>query len=202
MFQIRMVIFDMDGLMFDTERIAVDAWHSAGAQLGYEITPSMVMETIGLDRKNTEAVLVGRLGPSFPYWEARRLRTEYANEIIRKQGVPVKEGLYDLLDCLDRKQIKKAVATSTERTRAQRLMDLAGVGDRFDVVICGDEVARGKPFPDIFLAATRRLNMDPGECCSVGGFRERPSRRAARRNAARFDSRPGQAIRRGEIVSI
>jgi len=78
--------------------------------------------------------------------------------------VPVKDGLLALLDFLDGAGIPKAVATSTERTRALRLLELAGVLNRFDAVVCGDEVARGKPCPDIFLTAAARLGCDPSTC--------------------------------------
>lgn len=157
MLPVRLVIFDMDGLMFDTERIAVDAWRRAGERLGVKIPPELIIETIGLNEKDTEAALLRRLGAAFPYGEARRLRIQYAEEAVARNGVPVKEGLAELLDDLDGAGIPKAFATSTERPRALRLLELAGVRSRFDAVVCGDEAARGKPCPDIFLAAAAKL---------------------------------------------
>ena len=164
MFPVRLVIFDMDGLMFDTERIAVDAWRHAGRLLGVEISPDLVIETIGLNRKDTEATLLRRLGAGFSIEEARRLRVQYAEESVSRNGVPVKEGLSALLDSLDRAGVMKAVATSTERTRASRLLTLAGMLSRFDAVVCGDEVEHGKPYPDIFLAAAAKLGVSPTDC--------------------------------------
>lgn len=164
MLPVRLVIFDMDGLMFDTERIAVDAWRSAGEQLGFPIPPGLVIETIGLNRRDTEATLLRRLGEGFPYDEARRLRICYAEEIVARNGVPLMEGLFELLDMLDGAGVPKAVATSTERARALRLLDLAGIRSRFDAIVCGDEVERGKPSPDIFLAAAAKLQIDPSGC--------------------------------------
>ena len=160
----RLVIFDMDGLMFDTERIAVDAWRHAGERLGLTIPAELIIETIGLNRKDTEAVLLRRLGDGFQYEEANRLRLQYAEEAVARDGVPVTEGLEELLDALDSAGIRKAVATSTERARALNLLALAGVLNRFDAVVCGDEVARGKPFPDIFLAAATKLGCNPSDC--------------------------------------
>lgn len=166
MFPVRLVIFDMDGLMFDTERIAVDAWRSAGEQLGFPIPPELVIETIGLNQRDTEATLLRRLGKGFPYEEARRLCIRYTEEIIARNGVPVKEGLFELMEALGSAGVPKAVATSTERARALRLLELAGVRSRFDAIVCGDEVERGKPSPDIFLAAAAKLQIDPA-CCVV-----------------------------------
>jgi HAD superfamily hydrolase (TIGR01509 family) len=164
MFPVRLVIFDMDGLMFDTERLAVDAWRSAGEQFGFEIPPGLVIETVGLNRKDSKAVLLRRLGEGFPYDEVRGLRIRYAEEAMALSGVPVKEGLFELLDALDEAGIVKAVGTSTERTRALKLLELAGVRNRFDAIVCGDDVERGKPCPDIFLAAAAKLGCDPAGC--------------------------------------
>jgi HAD superfamily hydrolase (TIGR01509 family) len=100
----------------------------------------------------------------FPIGEARRLRIQHTEETVARNGVPIKEGLGELLDLLDRSGVMKAVATSTERTRALSLLTLAGVLNRFDAVVCGDEVERGKPHPDIFLAAAAKLGRSPIDC--------------------------------------
>jgi HAD superfamily hydrolase (TIGR01509 family) len=164
MFPVRLVIFDMDGLMFDTERIAVEAWRRAGRQFGVEISPELFIETVGLNRQDAQAVLLSHLGDAFPYREARQLRNQYVEEAIEQGGVPVKEGLYALMDVLEGAGLLKAVATSTERVRALKLLKLANVQDRFDAIVCGDEVAKGKPCPDIFQTAARLLGCEAAQC--------------------------------------
>lgn len=164
MLTVSLVIFDMDGLMFDTERIAVMAWCAAGERFGVEISPELVLKTVGLDRRRTEGVYRAHLGGAFPYQEARAFRIEYANRFIEAQGLPVKAGLYALLDFLNETGIATAVATSSERARTEKFLSLAGIRGRFDRIVCGDEVERGKPDPDIFLAAARGLSVDPAEC--------------------------------------
>lgn len=164
MLGISLVIFDMDGLMFDTERISVSAWQKAGERFGFDISPNIVLETLGLDLRKTEGVYRRHLGDSFPFSEAREFRIEYANRRVEESGVPVKEGLYELLEYLSAAGIPKAVATSTERARAEKYLTLAGVRDRFEAIVCGEDVEKGKPEPDIFLAAAQRLGIDPADC--------------------------------------
>jgi HAD superfamily hydrolase (TIGR01509 family) len=158
------VIFDMDGLMFDTERSHVEAWMRAGAECGCPIPESVVVETVGLDAPGARLHFERVLGPSFDYDRVRPLRLRYAAEAIERGGVPVKQGLRELLEMLASRRVPMAVATSTERARAERLLSKAQLSHRFAVVVCGDEVRRGKPAPDIFLLAAERLEASPPRC--------------------------------------
>lgn len=162
--EISLVIFDMDGLMFDTERLAIDAWKEAGKSVDIDISESIVIETIGLNIRSAEKVFKKHLGRSFPFSKVRELRIEYAKEFIEKNGIPTKTGLYELLEFLDETSLLKAVATSTERERTENLLSIAKVMDKFDIVICGDEISKSKPEPDIFLEVARQLGCNPKEC--------------------------------------
>ncbi|MCX7746263.1 MAG: HAD family phosphatase [Clostridia bacterium] len=159
-----LVIFDMDGLMFDTERLAITFWKMAARDFGFHIEESMVIEAIGMDARDTEKVFQKYLGTSFPYREIRERRLQYTDDHIEKKGIPVKKGLYSLIQFLELQSVKKAVATSTFKERALKLLSLANIKDSFDLILCGDEVSKGKPEPDIFLTAARRLNRSPEEC--------------------------------------
>lgn len=161
--KVSLVIFDMDGLMFDTERIAISAWQKAGRDFGIHITSSIVIETLGLDINGTEKIFKKYFGNNFPFNDIRRLRVTYSQKIIEDNGIPVKNGLYDLIKFLEQKDIMKAVATSTERTRAERCLELAGLKNNFDIIVCGDEVSKGKPNPDIFLEVAIRLDCKTDE---------------------------------------
>ncbi len=158
------VILDMDGLMFDTERIAIDAWMRAGADCGCPIPRSLIVETVGLDARSARSYLERALGRSFDYGRVRPLRLRYGAEVIEQQGVPVKPGLPELLEVLASRGVPRAVATSTERARAETLLSKANLAAPFDVAVCGDEVERGKPAPDIFLVAAERLRASPPQC--------------------------------------
>lgn len=162
--RISLVIFDMDGLMFDTESLAVQTWIKAGNTYGIDISESIVIESVGRDIFGAEKVFKKHLGYDFPYYEIRSLRLKYAHDHIDENGIPVKKGLYELLEFLEDKPVLKAVATSTERERTEHLLLSASVKDKFDVIVCGDDVSNGKPEPDIFLAAARKLKCKREEC--------------------------------------
>ena len=149
--------------MFDTESLAIYTWVKAGKSYDINISESIVVESIGLDIHGAEKVFKKYLGEDFPYHEIRSLRLEYARDYIDENGIPVKKGLHELLEFLDQKPVLKAVATSTERERTEHLLLSAGVKDKFNEIICGDDVSNGKPEPDIFLAAARKLNCKSEE---------------------------------------
>jgi HAD superfamily hydrolase (TIGR01509 family) len=162
--KLSLVIFDMDGLMFDTEILTIKTWIKAGNSFGIDIKSEIVIESIGLDIIGAEKVFKKHLGKDFPYYDVRELRLEYTKSYLAKNRVSVKKGLKELMKFLDKKEVLKAVATSTERERTEQLLLSAGVKDKFDVIICGDEVLNGKPEPDIFLAAAEKLKCEPKEC--------------------------------------
>ena len=158
------VIFDMDGLMFDTERIALQTWRKAGAEYGYDIPKSLVIESIGRNTRDTQSLFENALGRGFNFPHVRKLRIHYAEEHIKQYGVPLKKGLCKVLDVLATASVPTAVATSTERVRAESLLTRAKVIEKFNAVICGDDVHSGKPAPDIFLLAAERLRVIPEQC--------------------------------------
>ena len=165
------VIFDMDGLMLDTERPIIPIWIKAGKTFGYDIARQTVIRTIGIDGNGTRAIITADFGPDFPYDkihdEARRLN----NEEFEK-GIAHRPGLDVLLDHLSFLKIPMAVATSTRHISARKKLSIAGIEDRFDVIVGGDEISRGKPAPDIFLMAAEKLGKDPSECI---GFEDSPA---------------------------
>lgn len=159
-----LVIFDMDGLMFDTEKLSLRAWEKAGKELGYNIDENIIAGARGLNSQDTVPYFQKYFGKSFPYSAVREIHSAYFEEYIQKNGIPVKKGLYELIDFLETQSIPKAVATSTARKKAERCLELGRVKDRFDLIVCGDEVLRGKPEPDIFLKAADKLKYPPENC--------------------------------------
>jgi len=162
--KIELIIFDMDGLMFDTEKISFISLRYAAARYGYQINDEIFRKTIGTNLIRTKDIYLNHFGSSFPIEEIISERVRISEDIIRLKGVQVKKGLYDLLDYLSQSNIKKAVATSTSRNRALNLLKLASIYSNFDYVLCGDEIEKSKPDPEIFLKVSDKLGCSPKKC--------------------------------------
>jgi len=166
------VIFDMDGLMFDTERMSIPLWAEAGIIFGYNITEEIILRTVGISNKETRELLIDEFGADFPYDSVYEKFRLLIKKEIERNGVPKKHGLIELLDCLAAAGIPLAVATSTRKATALEMLRKADILDRFSTVVCGDEVTNSKPAPDIFLLAAERLMVLPSTCA---GFEDSPA---------------------------
>ncbi len=160
---VKLAIFDMDGLMIDTERLFIEAYEKAAAEMGLKVNKQCFLNTIGCNYKDTIIIMKKELGEEFPLDAFFAAGDRVLEEMIAKDGIPKKEGLAELLDYLDSKGIKKVVATSTSRDRAIERLKAAAILDRFDDITCGDEIERGKPEPDIFLKACEKMGISPRE---------------------------------------
>jgi len=150
--------------MIDTERMAQRAWQRAGAEFGFTLPDALYLQAVGRTAKSTETLFRAGLGADFPFEAVYARKQHYLYTAIEQDGIPTKPGLLALLDLVDRQKIAKAVATSTARVLAIKKLTAANLLHHFDTMVCGDEVAHGKPAPDIFLAAAAKLNVAPGHC--------------------------------------
>ncbi|MDH7489994.1 MAG: HAD family phosphatase [Anaerolineae bacterium] len=174
----RAVIFDMDGLMLDSERMARDAWRRALADWGLALPDDVYFQLIGREAADTKAILARAYGPALPVEEAYARKQRYLEEGMLHGGIPTKPGLHALLDLLDARGIRKAVASSTHRPLVVQKLELTHLLERFEVVVCGDEVRNGKPAPDVFLLAAERLGVPARDCIVLED--SEPGIRAAR----------------------
>lgn len=154
----------MDGLLLDTERLAVDGWVEAAGALGFDMPYKLALATVGLDRTQSRELLLHRLGRDFPYDDVRDLRNSINARKIETEGIAVKIGGRELLGLLRARSIPCAVATSTQRSRAEDLLARSNVLPELSVVVCGDEIEKGKPAPDIYLRTASHLGVEPGRC--------------------------------------
>lgn len=162
--KITTVIFDKDGTVVDTEPLHLKMWVSALKERGYPATDEILKECIGLNYPSMDTLLKGYFGESFDIWE----HYEYVNLLVKEyeleNGIPVKKGFIELSDYLISRGIRSVVATSSMHEEAQFCLNQAGIGDRFDFIVGGDEIENGKPAPDIFLKAAAKAGASPEEC--------------------------------------
>jgi HAD superfamily hydrolase (TIGR01509 family) len=156
------VLFDLDGLMLDSEPVYRAAWQEAARDLGYGISDELYLGLLGRTNEDGEAILVETFGAGFPVVRFRERWARLWRDRIRRNGVTTKPGLTELLGFLDARGIPKVVATSSAREDA--LLGLGALAGRFDAIVSGEEVRAGKPFPDIFLEAAARVRVPPTRC--------------------------------------
>jgi len=161
------VVFDMDGLLLDSERIAYDIGRQVSLDLGIPWTHEVAMQLIGRNSREHEALLKGAFGPDYPLDVHQAEFGRRYEAVIEAGTIPLKPGVHELFDALDTLRLPRAVATSTRRSRALPKLDAVGLLARVDLVVAGDEVSRGKPAPDIFLAAAERLGEPAAQCLAL-----------------------------------
>ena len=161
--QWKAVIFDMDGLMFDTERVIQKSWQTVGEQMGYQNFGEHIYHTLGMNRKRRRQYFLETMGEDFPYDTFLEAYRKVCEKDLKENGIPVKPGLFELLEFLKKKQIPIGVATSSSREYACRKLKEGGVSAYLDAVVCGDMVARSKPDPQIYETSCRMLGVSPAE---------------------------------------
>lgn len=164
---IEAVIFDMDGVMFDTEKLSEEAWIAAGEKAGFNITDEHISKIRGLNADKSKELFDNIFGSKFDFYSVRQTCVDYVNAYIDKNGVPIKEGLIELLEYLSHNDIKIVLATATENKTAVYLLSAAGVLQYFDKLICGDMVTKGKPDPEIYLKAVESIDSCAENCIAI-----------------------------------
>ncbi len=161
------VIFDMDGLMFDTERVFMMAWDYAGEKMGIGKAGYMVIKTLGMNAQLTMQVWEEEFGTGYNREELRKYSKEFLEKFYSENKVPVKKGLYVLLQYLKEKNYKLAVASSSPKWEVEKHLRDAGVYDYFHAIVCGDMISKSKPEPDIYLKACELLGEDAQDCIAI-----------------------------------
>ncbi|NEQ45758.1 MAG: HAD family phosphatase [Leptolyngbya sp. SIOISBB] len=158
------LIFDMDGLMLDSEPLYQQAWQAAAQELGFTLEDDLYLSLVGRSSAEADRIFVQTYGDQFPVQEFNHRWDEHWRSLIQGQGVKLQPGLLTLLDWVEQQGIPKAVGTSSNTTEAELCLQLAGIRDRFPTLVTVDQVNAGKPAPDIFLAAASQLGMPPSQC--------------------------------------
>ena len=163
----RGVVFDMDGLMFDTERLFVQAWDYAGERAGLGKNGYMVMKTLGSNREAGRAIWRREFGERYRQEEVERYTQEFFNRYYQENPLPVKKGLRELLAYLKDRDFRTAVASSSPYEKIMEHLKETELTGFFDRIVGGDCVSRSKPEPDIYLKACSLLGLPPQECYAL-----------------------------------
>jgi HAD superfamily hydrolase (TIGR01509 family) len=161
------IIFDMDGVLIDSERQSNEGWLWAAGQLGVDMPMWLIDSFKGAPAELCCKFFDDYYKGAIDYWEAKELRTQHVYKIRETEGIPVKKGVKDIFEYIRNNGLKCAVATSTRRESAEKTLHKIGVWDYLDAVVYGDEVEHGKPEPDIFLRAAKAIGISPSEAVVV-----------------------------------
>ena len=161
------VIFDWDGVVIDSSAQHERSWELLAEEIQKPLPADHFKE--GFGKKNQE-IIPGLLRWSEDPEEIRKLgerKEELYRELVREQGVVVLPGARELLEALKNASIPRSVGSSTPRSNLDSIFAATGLDRLFDAVVCGDDVANGKPAPDVFLLAAKRLGLDPADCLVI-----------------------------------
>lgn len=161
------VIFDMDGVLIDTEKHYNAAWCQAATEAGFPFTREHALLLRSCEAKEGEMLMQGIFGPSFDYYAIRERRRELVRERLAQYGLEKKPGVEETLRFLRAKGIKTAVATATALDITKSHLTTIGVCDLFDSIVSAKNVAHGKPEPDVYLYACEQIGERPQDCMAV-----------------------------------
>lgn len=161
------VVFDMDGVLFDTERLCMDSWVAVAAERGIPDMEKVFPLCIGRNMTDSEQIIRDRYGEDFPYEHFRREASQWFWREIEEHGQPMKPGVEELLSYLRENGWRIGLASSTNRASVLKHLEKAGIREFFSEVIGGDQILHSKPEPDIYLLACSRLGVEPKETYAI-----------------------------------
>lgn len=161
---IKAVLFDMDGVILDTERIHIEGWKTVCGNAGISVDEDFLVKLRGANQEYQKKVFQEAFGEAVPFDMLRRQRRDYSMARFEADGVAAKPGYSELTAWLREQEIPYALCTSTEMETAARLLSLAGLPCDFAATVTGMEPAHSKPAPDVFLLAAEKLGVRPEDC--------------------------------------
>ena len=165
--RIQGVLFDMDGVILDSEKLYSQFWQEALQALGYPMTREQAIQMRSLNRDAGAAKLQSFFGPEVDYAAARNKRIELMDLFVRTHGIEPLPGVYDLLDVLDTLGIPAAITTSSPPERVREYLEPLSLFHRFQAICTVYQVAKGKPEPDIYLFGAESLGLRPEACIAI-----------------------------------
>lgn len=161
------VVFDMDGVLFDTEAVCMKGWMAVAKANNLPGMEEVFPQCIGLNANDSRQIVMKAYGEDFDYPGFRQQTSDHFRAYIKKNGLPVKPGVEELLSWLTEEEYAVGLASSTKRESVLGLLEQAGLRSRFAAVISGDMVEHSKPRPDIYLMACRELGIAPEQAYAI-----------------------------------
>ncbi len=157
--RIELCIFDMDGLLIDSEKVWRDIAIECSERYGYAVPDKLILDTMGLNDIETERRFLVSLGDDFPFREFVSRSLQFKKEYLNAHPLEKKKGLDELFAYLDQNGIRKAVATSTRKTTAEAYLKSVGLENSFDHITYGDDLKESKPRPEIYLKTAAAFDI-------------------------------------------
>ncbi len=154
-----LVIFDMDGLLIDTEAIFKKAWISVGNKYDYKYGEELFLKVVGLTGNDVEEIVKKTFNDVEFSKNYINEASQLANNIMLEEGIKLKEGALELLNYLEEKQILLAIATTTKKQKALKNLEEVNIINKFQYILCGDQVKKRKPDPEIYLTVINKFNV-------------------------------------------
>ena len=164
--KIKAIIFDMDGVIFDTEKVYLHIWTKVFENYGYKMRKDIYCSVLGTGRENVKKVFLSNFGENLPIDDMYIEKDEELKRAV-DNGIPLKNGAYEILLYLKKNNYKIALATSAIQERALKQLSNANIKEFFDAIVCRDEVKETKPNPEIFLKAAEKLGVSPDRCIVI-----------------------------------
>ena len=160
------IVFDMDGVLFDTQKIYLQTWFEVADILGIKDIEQPAHMCVGTNRNDQAAILENFYKDRFPYDDFYRLKDEIFEKHL-EAGVPLKPGVKEILQYLKNINARVAIASSSRIPMIKHHIEETGISRYFDIIVGGDLVEHSKPQPDIYIMACKQLGVDPEKCYAV-----------------------------------
>lgn len=161
------VIFDMDGVIFDTERMFLQAWRIIGDKYKISDVEESAIGCIGLSQEDSMALLLNKYGNDFPVEKYRQEIWNIVEYRMNTTGIPIKSGVKEILNYISNKKIPLGLASSTHTERVVASLKRAEIEHYFDVIVGGDMIEHSKPDPQIYLLACEKLKVEPKNAIAI-----------------------------------
>ena len=161
------IVFDVDGVLFDTERLTQQTWRAVSREMGWPQVGEAYLEFVGQNRTDIFRKMVEMFGQEFPKESFMKICSAFSQARMERDGVPIKPGVREILTFFHFLCVPTALATSTGRPRTERRLEMTGLAPYFSAVITGDRVTHSKPDPEIYLLACEALGTAPEHTLAI-----------------------------------